>query len=63
MDYLLENVMFIESKKNENSKWDIIENKMNFKFPQDYKEFIDIYGEGGINGFLWILSPFSNIIT
>ncbi|HJD00616.1 MAG TPA: SMI1/KNR4 family protein [Candidatus Dwaynia gallinarum] len=47
MDYLLENVMFIESKKNENSKWDIIENKMNFKFPQDYKEFIDIYGEGG----------------
>ncbi len=59
MDYLLENVMFVESKKNENNKWYIIENKMNFKFPQDYKEFIDIYGEGGINGFLWILSPFS----
>lgn len=59
MDYLLENVMFVESKKNENNKWDIIENKMNFKFPQDYKEFIDIYGEGGINGFLSILSPFS----
>lgn len=28
-------------------------------FPEDYKRFIDFHGEGGINEFLWILSPFS----
>ena len=31
----------------------------NIRFPIDYKLFINNYGEGGINEFLWILSLFS----
>lgn len=33
--------------------------KLGITFPMDYKMFIDSYGEGSINEFLWILSPFS----
>ena len=33
--------------------------KIGIIFPEDYKRFIDFHGEGGINEFLWILSPFS----
>lgn len=45
----------INSLKND---WDSIEKKMNFKFPEDYKEFIDTYGAGSINEFIFIFSPF-----
>ena len=39
--------------------WEEIEKKIGIIFPEDYKRFIDFHGEGGINEFLWILSPFS----
>ena len=45
-----------EFKKN---AWEEIEKKIGIIFPEDYKRFIDFHGEGGINDFLWILSPFS----
>lgn len=45
-----------ECKKN---AWEEIEKKIGIIFPEDYKLFIDFHGEGGINEFLWILSPFS----
>ena len=39
--------------------WEEIEKKIGIIFPEDYNRFIDFHGEGGINEFLWILSPFS----
>ena len=42
------------------NNWGDVETEMNIIFPEDYKEFINLYGGGGINEFLWILSPFSN---
>lgn len=39
-------------------QWDSIERTINFKLPLSYKKFVNLYGGGGINSFLWILSPF-----
>lgn len=39
--------------------WKKVENEIGICFPEDYKMFIDSYGSGEINEFLWILSPFS----
>lgn len=39
--------------------WIDIEQKMNIKFPNDYKEYISTYGTGRIGEFLWVLNPFS----
>jgi hypothetical protein len=50
----------ILSVKNNNSQnWEYTEKKLGFIFPSDYKEFIELYGAGVINDFLWIYSPFS----
>lgn len=59
MRYDIKEVLPISTTKVKNSLWNEIEEKLGFDFPQDYKKFIDTYGEGAINGFLWILSPFS----
>ncbi len=48
-----------EEKKITNEQWYSVEKKIGFIFPSDYKSFINMYGEGGINSFLWIFSPFS----
>ncbi|MDM5247652.1 MULTISPECIES: SMI1/KNR4 family protein [unclassified Lysinibacillus] len=42
------------------AKWKEAEKELGTKFPSDYKEFISIYGTGGVCGFLWIYSPFSS---
>jgi hypothetical protein len=54
----LERILSLE-KMNQNYDWKKVEDLFKIKFPNDYKIFIDNFGEGGINDFLWILSPFS----
>lgn len=49
-------ITLCERKPND---WELAELKLGFSFPNDYKQFIDSYGCGGINEFLWILSPFA----
>lgn len=39
--------------------WMDIQNKLCVEFPDDYKEFINIYGPGSINKFIWVFSPFT----
>ena len=59
MNYELLNVLNLKNivRKSVNN-WKEIEQIMNFVFPNDYKDFIDSFGCGCINDFLWILSPF-----
>ena len=54
----LEKILSIEKKEHQYD-WEKVEDSYEIKFPNDYKSFIEYYGEGGINEFLWILSPFS----
>ncbi|HEU4962862.1 MAG TPA: SMI1/KNR4 family protein [Bacilli bacterium] len=35
-----------------------MEELLGTSLPPDYKEFIDMYGTGSINEFLWVLNPF-----
>ncbi len=37
--------------------WEMIEKEKNIIFPDDYKWFLEYYGGGSINDFLWIFSP------
>ena len=39
--------------------WPEVESRIGTKLPADYKSFIEIYGSGGFNDFLEILSPFA----
>lgn len=39
--------------------WDRFEQSFGTALPLDYKQFVTIYGTGAIDGFLWILNPFS----
>ncbi|MBX8516834.1 SMI1/KNR4 family protein [Pseudomonas cichorii] len=39
--------------------WVKFEAEEKLRVPQDFKELISIYGGGQIDGFLWILNPFS----
>ena len=59
MNFNIHEFLSIQQKKNKKNLWEEVENKLEIVFPEDYKMFIDFYGEGGINEFLWILSPFS----
>lgn len=54
----LESILSLEKKSNDYN-WKSVEDMFNIQFPIDYKLFINNYGEGGINEFLWIMSPFS----
>ena len=54
----LEKILSIEKKEHQYD-WEKVEDSYEIKFPNDYKSFIEYYGEGRINEFLWILSPFS----
>lgn len=38
--------------------WQEVEGKLGVSLPEDYKIFIDEYGYGSINNFLWIFNPF-----
>ena len=41
-------------------EWQTFFSALGTKLPSDYIEFINIYGTGGIDHFLWILTPFVN---
>lgn len=40
--------------------WEELTHAHQYNFPQEYMDFIDIYGTGSIGDFLWILNPFEN---
>lgn len=40
--------------------WACIEKRLGTTLPEDYKEYINLYGSGAIANFLWILNPFSS---
>lgn len=39
--------------------WQNVEKNIGITLPDDYKLFVNTYGEGSIERFLWILNPFS----
>lgn len=59
MKYDIKKILAVQQSNEKTNAWVEIENKIGFLFPEDYKMFVDFYGEGAINEFLWILSPFS----
>lgn len=54
----LESILSLKQTSNDYD-WKRVEDMFDIQFPSDYKRFIDNYGEGAMNDFLWILSPFS----
>lgn len=58
---MIDDLMHIFSIKREcfSYKWDDVEKKMEWKFPSDYKDFVESFGGGVMNDFFWVLSPFS----
>lgn len=59
MNYDIDEIFPIQQGEYKKNSWEELEKKMGITLPMDYKMFIDSYGEGAINDFLWILSPFS----
>lgn len=59
MIHKLSEILPIPTCVEKTHEWNRIEAEMKVVFPEDYKKMIDIYGGGGINEFLWILSPFT----
>lgn len=58
----LETIMKPTNERTDNftkEEWNEIELKLGIKLPTDYKEFINRYGIGSINNFLWVLDPFT----
>ena len=47
------------SENNGNGKWTNIESHLGTILPDDYKEYIAIYGSGCIGEFIWPFNPFS----
>lgn len=43
---------------NKKQVWGNLDNNIGDFLPGDYKDFIDKYGIGCINGYMWIVSPF-----
>jgi hypothetical protein len=40
-------------------EWDEVETRLGFVLPSDYKAFIERFGSGHFDEFLWVLNPFS----
>jgi hypothetical protein len=40
--------------------WSVVEQEIGTQLPDDYKIFIDQYGSGRINGFIWVFNPFAS---
>lgn len=59
MNYEINEILPVQQEKCKKNLWEDVEKKIGITFPVDYKMFIDSHGEGAINDFLWILSPFS----
>lgn len=47
---------FVDNKQH----WNKIERKLGTKLPYDYKAFINEFGTGSIDEFIWILTPFDD---
>ena len=60
MNYRIKNILTKKEDLIEKNFWDKYETDNKIIFPEDYKWFLDYYGVGSINDFLWILSPFCN---
>lgn len=41
------------------SDWIVVEAVLGIELPVDYKQFVDTFGTGAIDGFLWVLNPIS----
>lgn len=39
--------------------WRAIQDSLGLELPKDYRDFIDAYGTGRIDDFIWVLSPFA----
>ena len=59
MRYDINEILPIQQVKCHKYAWEGVEKNIGITFPMDYKMFIDSYGEGAVNEFLWVLSPFS----
>ena len=46
------------SKAGNSMGWSELEAVLGVSLPQDYKDYISTYGTGGIDNFIWILTPF-----
>ena len=57
MDYRIKDILLNNANVVPDYNWNTIENENNIVFPEDYKWFLENYGVGSINDFLWILSP------
>lgn len=49
-------------------RWHLVQEALGIVLPNDYREFLELYGTGRIGNFLWIFNPFSgnphlNLIT
>jgi len=49
-----------ERARDVNVEWEAVEATVQTALPNDYKEFIQRYGTGKIDDFLWVLSPATN---
>ncbi|MDQ0233131.1 SMI1/KNR4 family protein [Metabacillus malikii] len=50
----------IPQKTGDKEKWLRFFDTLGTELPSDYVKFIETYGTGGIDNFLWILTPFVN---
>ena len=57
MNYKIKDILVNNVNSVHEYNWKIIENEFNIVFPEDYKWFLENYGVGSINDFLWIFSP------
>lgn len=48
----------IPQNSRDKEQWRNVFNILGTELPSDYMKFIDTYGSGGIDNFLWVLSPF-----
>lgn len=57
-NYRISDILKCDNHSNSNHSWNSIESEIGIVFPEDYKWFIDKYGVGAVNDFLWVISPF-----
>jgi hypothetical protein len=50
---------FPDSPVENDGAWQKIEDELGISFPDDYKQFIDIFGTAYIGNFMYVLNPFA----
>lgn len=64
IDRLIREVQVVGALRNAGEHdWKSIQEHYSLEFPVDYKYFIDYFGTGSIEKFLWVLNPFSENIN